>query len=307
VNVSVIIPTLQAAAEIPALAEGLRGQTLRPAEILVIDSSSEDGTADAARRAGCTVQVIPRGDFDHGAARNAAARRAGGEVLVFMTQDARPASADFLEALVRPLGEGHAAAAYARQAPRPDARPTEVFARRFNYPETPAERTLADLPRLGIRTFFFSNAASAVARGPFEAVGGFPEMIIMNEDLMLCARLLKAGHTVAYQPAAVVCHSHHYTLGRTFRRYFDIGVFRAQAGPALAGVRWSGQGWLFTRRLFGHLVRSGAWTSLPRAAAETALKAAGVWAGRRYRCLPRSLRPRLSLHPAFWSGKDGAL
>jgi rhamnosyltransferase len=306
VKVSVIIPTLQAGARLAALLDALRRQTLQASEILVVDSTSDDGTADLARRAGCRVEVIPRRAFDHGGTRNLAARRADGDTLVFMTQDALPASDGFLETLVHPLGDGRAAAAYARQVASPGAPPGEVFARRFNYPEASVRRTLADLPRLGIRTFFMSDVASAVGRGPFEAVGGFPDRVIMSEDMLLCARLLRHGYTVAYEAAAVVLHDHRYTLGQTFKRYFDIGVLRKEAGDALAGARWSGQGLCFARQLFAFLLRSGAWTSLPRAAAETVLKAAAVQLGARHRRIPASVKQRLSLHPAFWSDSGSA-
>jgi len=306
-RVSVIIPTLRAGRSLPALLDRLHGQSLRPLEIIVTDSSSDDGTADLARRAGCQVEVIPPETFDHGGTRNRGARMASGNILMFMTQDALPARDDFLEAIVRPIVTGRAAAAYARQIPRADARPSEVFARRFNYPDRPEEKRLADISRLGIRAFFFSNAAAAVAREPFEAVGGFPEGVIMNEDMLLCAKLLRGGYTVAYESAAVVYHAHRYTIGRTLRRYFDIGIFRAQAGPLLAGAAWTGQGFRFTAGLFGYLLRSGAWTSLPRAASETFVKLAGVQLGRCHRWIPGPLKQRLSLHRVFWSpGAGGA-
>ena len=96
-DVSVIIPTYRAGAALGELLERLWSQTLRPREIIVIDSDSRDGTAELARSLGAIVYEIDQRDFDHGGTRNEAASRAGGEVLVFMTQDAMPASGDLLE------------------------------------------------------------------------------------------------------------------------------------------------------------------------------------------------------------------
>jgi|WetSurMetagenome_2_1015567.scaffolds.fasta_scaffold116397_2 rhamnosyltransferase len=302
-GISVIIPTREAVAEIPLLVSRLRSQTLPPAEIIILDSSSTDGTPDLAREIGCTVETVPRDAFDHGGTRNLGARRACGDILVFLTQDALPATETFLETLIRPLSQGHAAA-YARQAASPDARPTEVFARLFNYPGVSRQQSLSDLPHLGIRTFFMSDAASAVARAPLEAVGGFPERVIMSEDMLLCARLLRRGYTVAYEASAVVQHSHSLTLRQTLQRYFDIGVMRVQAGDLLAGARWHGQGLRFGREMFAYLVRSGAWTSLPRAGAEVLMKAVGVQLGRRHRCIPVAIKRRLSRHAGFWSAVE---
>ena len=49
---SLIIPTLNAQAQLPALIDALRAQTVAPQEILVVDSQSEDGTAQTARQLG---------------------------------------------------------------------------------------------------------------------------------------------------------------------------------------------------------------------------------------------------------------
>ena len=103
-KISVILPTFQAAAYWPAWLEAMQQQTLS-AELVVVDSSSTDGTADLARAAGARVAVIPQTSFDHGASRNLGASLASGEVLVFMTQDARPAHPEFLAQLVAPLAQ----------------------------------------------------------------------------------------------------------------------------------------------------------------------------------------------------------
>lgn len=47
---SVIIPTLDAGEEIVPLIRALKAQTRPPDEVLVVDSQSEDGTAERARR-----------------------------------------------------------------------------------------------------------------------------------------------------------------------------------------------------------------------------------------------------------------
>ncbi|RMD68138.1 MAG: glycosyltransferase family 2 protein, partial [Gammaproteobacteria bacterium] len=208
--------------------------------------------------------------------------------------DALPGENTFLERLLAPLIQGEAQAAYARQVPRPDASPLEAFARRFNYPERPELRTAEDIPRLGIRAFFFSNVASAVETGTFRALGGFSEEVLVNEDMLFCASLLKAGHRVAYVPEAWVLHSHRYTLPQAFRRYFDIGVFMAQAGLPSAG----GEGMRFLSRQLAHL--GGRLDLWPRAVLEAGCKYLAWHLGRRHRLLPCALCRRLSQLPAWW-------
>ena len=95
-------------------------------------------------------------------------------------------------------------ASFGRQIPRPDASPTENFTRLFNYPETPMIKGIEDLPRLGIKTFFFSNVCSAIKTKEFKELGGFPENIIMFEDLIFAAKAILKGYKIAYVPEAKV-------------------------------------------------------------------------------------------------------
>ena len=131
-KVSLIIPTLNAQAQLPALIDALRAQTATPQEILVVDSQSEDGTAQTARQLGCRVEVIERASFDHGGTRDMALRMTDGEAVVFMTQDAMPAHARSLEQLLAPLADPAVAVVGGRQIARPEARPYERLVRTFN-------------------------------------------------------------------------------------------------------------------------------------------------------------------------------
>jgi rhamnosyltransferase len=77
---------------------------------------------------------------------------------------------------------------------------------------------------LGIKAFFFSNACSAIRRNEFEKVGGFPEDVVMFEDMLLAAKLLEGGYSIRYTPEAAVIHSHNLDLRQQFKRYFDAGA-----------------------------------------------------------------------------------
>ena len=101
-RVSVIIPTYNAGPDFEGLLRRLQSQSRPPEEIIVIDSSSTDGTAETALQAGARVIRIPKAQFDHGGTRNHAAQQATGETLVFMTQDACPADAYLIERLLMP-------------------------------------------------------------------------------------------------------------------------------------------------------------------------------------------------------------
>jgi rhamnosyltransferase len=299
--VSVIIPTLQAGETLRDLVEALRGQTLAPREILVVDSASTDGTPELAAACGVRVIGIDRKDFDHGGTRNLAASLAVGEVLVFMTQDAMPDHPEMLERLVAPLLEDErVACAYARQMPRPGAGVLERLTRAHLYPEQPDVKWKADLPRHGVRTFFCSNVCAAYRRDVFEQLGCFPSPVLFNEDLFFAARCILADYGVAYAADARVVHSHDYTLGQQFRRYFDNGV--SMCGNdwvyAHSGVTRSGGGMVLA--ITRELIRRRQMQYIPRLLMESAAKFVGYQLGKRHRLLPAALCRRFSMHRGIW-------
>lgn len=302
-RVGVVIPTLEAGPYLEHLLPALRRQSLPPCAIVVIDSSSADRTVAIASDAGAIFEIIPRDEFDHGATRNRGADLAGDvEILVFMAQDALPVDDGFLARLVRPLAEGEAAAAFARQLPHARARPSEVFARTWNYPETPQRRTAQDIPRLGVRALFFSDVASAVSRRAFDAAGRFPERTIMNEDMILCSRLLARGEVVLYEAEARVYHSHDFTIAQQFRRSFDIGVFFRDQAAELAGVRAGGEGLRYAVRQFGWLLGRGQVFWALRSIVENAARFVAFQLGNRHAWLPLALKRRLGMNRRYWEG-----
>jgi len=119
-SLSVVIPTLNAAGEIDELLTLIETQTLRPFDILVVDSSSEDGTVDeVAKHPRVNFVCIERKEFNHGSTRDIALRHTAGDFVCFLTQDAVPASSRYLETLVEPLlADNSVALVSGRQLPK---------------------------------------------------------------------------------------------------------------------------------------------------------------------------------------------
>jgi rhamnosyltransferase len=297
---SVIIPTLNAGSRFKELLEKLAGEVEGGCETIVIDSGSTDGTVSLARRHGARLIQIDKSDFNHGGTRNAAARIASGAALAFLTQDVVPL-AGFLERLLKPLGNGTAEAAYARQVAAPSATPRERFTRLFNYPNRSTVRDISSVADLGIKAFFFSNAASAVRADAFWRLGGFREDVLINEDIYFCADLLRFGGRVAYVADARVVHSHDYRPVQLLQRYFDMGAAtRAGSSDVFRGVKSGGQGMRFALAQLRYLWHEREWQSMPLSLVETAAKAVGFYAGFHYRLLPPEVRLRMSMHPHVW-------
>ena len=301
-KVSLIIPTLNFAAQLPGVLALLKRQTAWPFEVVVADSSSDDGTADLARSLGAAVITVPRAAFDHGGTRALAAKAASGDVLVFITQDAAPSDGEAIARLVEVFKDPKVGAAYGRQLPHPDA---DVFGRAlrfFNYPERSYVRSLEDRAKYGIKTPFLSDSFAAYSRKALQEIGWFKDGLILGEDTYAGAKLLLAGYKLAYAANAAVQHSHNYTPLQDFRRYFDIGVFHTREAwilEAFGGAE--GEGLRFIASSLKFLKANGALLQIPEFFLRTGLKFAGYRLGRAYPALPPGLRRRLGMNPGWWA------
>jgi len=299
-RVSIIVPTLNPGDCLSTLCDAIGYQRLKPLEILVVDSSSTDALPVHGYGEELRVITIDKAAFDHGGTRNLGARQARGEILVFMTQDATPADDLWLENLVAPILSGEAVATFARQLPREGATPLERFARHFNYPPTSKIKTIHDVQEMGFKAFFFSNVCSAVRANGFWEVGGFPQRVVMDEDVLLCARLMRVGYRVKYTAEARVFHSHNYTLRQQFKRNFDIGAFVAQSADLLENAPVGGEGARLVMGQTRYVIQEGSYLNLFAVFTEAAVKLAGFSLGRKERWLPVGLKRLMSMHSSFW-------
>lgn len=249
--VSIVVPTLNGAATLPALFDAISTQRVSfPFEIVVVDSQSSDRTVELARSRAASVVSIARSVFDHGLARNLGIEHSHGELVVLMVQDAVPASETWLAELTKPLlADEQLAATYARQLPRIDA---SAIARHYlerwsaasAAPRTQAVSDSASFasldPRARFKQCILDNVCSCIRRSvwkqhPFRAAP-------IAEDVEWAREVLLAGHRIAYVPEAQVVHSHdrsaRYELARTYvlhRRLYELFELRTiPTLPALA-------------------------------------------------------------------------
>jgi len=278
-RISVIIPTLNAGTNLETLLSKLQAQDAKPLEIIIIDSSSEDNTLEIAAGFGARTICIPRENFNHGKTRNMAAMETKGDIIVFMTQDAMPSNERLLSALTVPLEAPDVAAAYARQIPRDNASPLETFTRSFNYPALSTTKGMEDIPRYGIKTFFFSNVCSAIKKDLFLSAGKFPEGMRHNEDMLMAAKLIVGGRKIAYVPDAMVIHSHNYSLSKQFERYYAIASSLRHNNWIFEYVRPEGEGLRFLREQVRFVLKRRRYLWIPYIFLESAAKYAGYRIG----------------------------
>jgi rhamnosyltransferase len=278
-NISIIIPTLNAGTHIRELLERLQAQTLPPFEIIVIDSSSKDNTVQIAEERGARTMVIPKYIFNHGSTRNKAAEEARGDILVFMTQDALPFDNQLLKFLSDPLQQDDVGAAFARHVPNPEASLLEIFAREFNYPGQKSMKGITDIKTYGIKTFFSSNACSAIKKQAFLKAGMFPEGVRANEDMILSAKLIVCGYKIAYVPEAKIIHSHNYSLFKQCRRYYNIGSSLRSNSWILKYAQAEGEGVRFLKEQMHFVAKRRKYILIPYIFLEAIMKYIGFRLG----------------------------
>jgi rSAM/selenodomain-associated transferase 2 len=197
-KVSIVIPVLNEAQQLPRVLDCLHSARERGVEVIVVDGGSKDGTPAAAVRAGARVVSSPKGRSRQ---MNAGARIAAGDVLLFLHVDTiLPECADqLIEAAI-----GDQRRVWGRFDVYIRGRPwmLRVIAVLMNW-------------RSRISGIATGDQAIFVARSAFESVGGFPDQALM-EDIELCKRLRVLSPPVCLRDRAV-------TSGR---RWESRGVWR---------------------------------------------------------------------------------
>jgi len=209
VDVAVVIPNYNGARWLPGVVESVAAQTVAPAEVLVVDDGSTDGSAEVAEAAGARVLRLERnGGFARAA--NAGVAATSAEAVALVNTDVVLDDV-WLESVVFALGERDATVA-TKLVDLED--PAVLYSagdvlRRDGVAEQRG-RFERDTGAYDAPGDVFSACAGAALyrRAAFDAVGGFDERLGMYlEDVELGLRLRLAGWGCAWEPRAVARHA----------------------------------------------------------------------------------------------------
>lgn len=301
-RIACIIPTRNGMSTLGRLLDSLATQTVN-FDTFIVDSSSIDGTRELAQTRLGQVVVVSSREFNHGGTRQMMVNQNSGyDFYVFLTQDAYLADPHAIARIAAPFTDPKVGAVCGRQLPHLDASPLAQHARYFNYPEGVQVKTIADVPRLGIKTAFMSNSFAAYRGDALKSVGGFPVHVIFAEDMYAAARMLLSGWKIVYAGNAESHHSHNYTIKEEFERYFDMGVFHVRepwirrhfGGAGGEGMRYVGS----ELRFLG-LRRMYLW---PSALLRNAVKLLSYKLGQQEARLPIRLKRWLGMYKRYWDG-----
>lgn len=266
-TVSVVIAVYNEEHHLARLLASLERQSLRPAEVIVVDDGSTDRTAEIASLRP-EVQVKRLAHRGPARARNAGAADASGDILVFLDGDMACAP-DFLERLVAPILAGQAVGTFTSdiRLGNPHNRWARAFADVRNCPAG-GDRLLAkDFPDRW-------DNFRAIRRDRFLAAGGYDD-VGYGEDMTLAP---KVGETAVAAPGAACFHYQPESLPDIFLSGRWVGrgaAIRALPRPwwthspprvaavAVGQIRAGRAGWVLPARVVYHL---GVWVGMASAA-----------------------------------------
>jgi GT2 family glycosyltransferase len=219
---SVVIVTHNSAGLVSEVLDALAIDERRPAEVIVVDSASSDGTLDLLSGYDVTVIAEPR-NVGFAAGCHLGAQAAKGDALVFLGHDTVPRSG-WLQPLVRALEDPEVGVAMAtiEDAERPGTFNTSGGVMTYfglawiSDPGVPIpdEESPVDVA-------FPSGAATAIRKDTWVEFGGFREPFFMyHEDTDLGWRLKLAGKRVVRVPGSRVAHR--YDFGRSPEKMYHL-------------------------------------------------------------------------------------
>ena len=185
---------------------------------------SKDKTEDLLKKIGANYVQIEPSDFSHSTSREMMARKSTADIIVFISQDVKIKRQDWLYYLTKDIVEGNCEAAYSRQLAEKNN--IEKYTRERNYGGQSFVKTKDDIKKMGLNTFFFSDASSAINRKVFEELNYYDgKRFASNEDQYIAHKLIMAGYRIKYCAESEVIHSHNFNFKSLYKRYQDTGDF----------------------------------------------------------------------------------
>ena len=208
-NCSIVIRAYNEEKYIGRLLEGIRQQTLKDVEIILVDSGSTDGTISIAQSFEARIVRIPSSEFTFGRSLNAGIQTATRELIVIASAHVYPVYPDWLAALLYPFQNENVALTYGKQRGPETAQFSEQQIYHQWYPDVSKPRQ---------STAFCNNANAAIRKSLWQQ-NPYDETLTGLEDLAWGKWAKEKGYDIAYVAEAEIVHVHNETLEAVFNRY----------------------------------------------------------------------------------------
>lgn len=219
--VSVVIPALDAAADVPACMAALRAQRY-PAErleVIVVDNGSTDGTQRALEAAG--VRWTTRRERGRAKALNAGLALAHGDIICTTDISCRPEPRWISEIVGSFRDPGVGCVAGEIKLLRDGDSTALRFQERTNYMSPMLALKRDRLPFLP----YADGANASFRREVFNEIGGFEETFYKGADVEICYRIfLLTRYKIVFNHRAVVWEPGEPGLGALLKQRYRIGL-----------------------------------------------------------------------------------
>lgn len=224
-SIDIICPLYNAGNYIEKLNKSLLKQkNVNINKIIYILTKSSDNSVEILKKNKCYYEEIEKKDFSHSLVRERAAKKSKADIICFITQDIVIKNDNWLENLIEPIINNEAEASYSRQISKFNN--LEKYTREINYPNYSFIKSKENLDELGLKTFFFSDASSAIKRSVFKKLNYYDgKNLSINEDMYIAYKLIINNYKIKYCADSIIYHSHNFSLKELYNRYKLTGQF----------------------------------------------------------------------------------
>jgi len=208
-NCSIVIRAYNEERYIGRLLEGVRQQTVRDVDIILVDSGSTDKTVSIAEAFGARLVRIPSAEFTFGRSLNFGIQAAMCEFIIIASAHVYPVYPDWMECLLRPFEDEKIALTYGKQRGYEGSKYSEHQIFHQWYPDA----SKPDQP-----TSFCNNANAAIRKSLWEQ-NPYNETLTGLEDLAWAKWAKEQGYKISYVAEAEIVHIHNETPRAVYNRY----------------------------------------------------------------------------------------
>lgn len=208
-NCSIVIRAYNEAQHLGRLLEGIKQQTIKDVEIILVDSGSTDATVSIAESFGAQVVHIPPAEFTFGRSLNFGIKSASREIIVIASAHVYPVYPDWLETLLRPFQDKQVGLTYGKQRGHAGSKYSEHQIFHQWYPDAGNPNQV---------TAFCNNANAAIRKRLWE-LHPYDETLTGLEDLEWSKWAQAQGNRIAYAAEAEIVHIHNETPRGVYNRY----------------------------------------------------------------------------------------
>lgn len=232
--ISVVIPTYNSEKTILKTLKGLKNQTYKDFEVIVVDDGSNDKTIEIIEdfKKEFNLKLIKQEHTGPAFARNLGAKNSRGEIILFTDADCIP-DTNWVKEMIKPFENKETVGVSGTYE---TLNKGSIIARFEGYEIEKRHEKMKKAERID----FIGTYSAAYRKEIFEKFNGFDTSFptASGEDPELSFRLAEAGYKMVFNPRAFVFHPHvdslrNYLKQKFYRAYWRVLMYKKHRGKML--------------------------------------------------------------------------